>query len=124
MIVATVRLSGFSLEVLDALAPSPQWPAEETVERALEGYLADRALRPPGWACLPLPEGSAPRSGADRPALEVELPAESREDAAAEAAAQGVSVEALVVHAVTYLWASEHRADGEPAPVSKRSRES
>jgi hypothetical protein len=111
MTFSSVKLSGFALDVLDSMAPTPQWPAEETVERAIDGYLADRTLRPPGWACLPLPE--EPRGDSAKPALEVPLTAAQGDGVAAEAAAQGVSPEALVIHAVMYLWAAEKQSDAE-----------
>jgi hypothetical protein len=99
-------LGGFALDVLDAAASSKGWSAEETVEHAIRAYLDDRQLRPPGWACLPLPErGDADQAGGST--VEVELPDDSAEDISAEAGAQGVALAEVVAHALMYFWAAE-----------------
>jgi hypothetical protein len=103
---STIRLSGFSIEVLDAAAPTGDWSVEGTVERAVQLYLDARKLRPPGWACLPLPEGDRDRAGAA--AIDVPVDDSTLRQISSEAEAQGVSLEAVVTHAVMYLWASEH----------------
>jgi hypothetical protein len=103
---SAIRLSGFSLEVLDGAAPSEDWSVEETVERAVRMYLGARKLRPPGWACLPLPEGDRDRPGVA--AIDVPVDGSTLTEISSEAEAQGVSLEAVVTHAVMYLWASEH----------------
>lgn len=103
---SAIRLSGFSIEVLGAAAPAEDWSVEETVERAVQLYLDARKLRPPGWACLPLPEGDRDRAGV--PAVDIPVDDSTLTDISSEAEAQGVSLEAVVTHAVMYLWASEH----------------
>jgi hypothetical protein len=100
-----ITLSGFSLDVLKAAAPIEEWSVEETVERAVREYLQARSLRPPGWACLPLPEGDRDRAGAS--AIEIVVDDSILSAISNEAEAQGVSLEAVVTHAVMYLWASE-----------------
>jgi hypothetical protein len=103
---AAVTLTGFSLDVLDAVAPGGDWNPEGTVERAVRRYLDDRALRPPGWACLPLPE-PGDRDDAGRPAIDVAIDDSTLSAISKEALTQKVSLEAIVTHAVMYLWASE-----------------
>ncbi|HEX4463842.1 MAG TPA: hypothetical protein VH042_04290 [Solirubrobacterales bacterium] len=98
-------LGGFALDVLDAATSSKGWSPEQTVERAIRAYLDDRELRPPGWACLPLPERESNRVGG--PTVEVGLPDGSREDIAAEAEAQGVALAEVVAHVLMYFWAAE-----------------
>jgi hypothetical protein len=106
-------LGGFSLDVLDAAASSKGWSPAQTVERAIRAYLADRDLRPPGWACLPLPEQDSDRAGDS--AVEVELPADgSGEDIAAEAEAQGVALAEVVAHALMYFWSAERPQAATP----------
>lgn len=100
---SAVTLTGFSLDVLDAAAPSGDWSPEETVERAVRQYLDARALRPPGWACLPLPE----RDRAGRSTIDVAMDDSTLRAISGEAELQKVSLEAIVTHAVMYLWASE-----------------
>jgi hypothetical protein len=95
-------LGGFALDVLDAAASSKGWSPEQTVERAISAYLDDRELRPPGWACLPLPA----RDSGSR-TIEVNLADSGGEDIAAEAEAQGVTVAEAVAHALMYFWAAE-----------------
>jgi hypothetical protein len=102
---SAITLTGFSLDVLSAVAPAADWSPEETVERAIRRYLDARVLRPPGWACLPLPERDRDSTG--RPAIDVRVDDSTFEAISAEAEAQGVSLEAAVTHAVMYLWASE-----------------
>lgn len=102
---AAVTLTGFSLDVLDAVAPGGDWSPEETVERAARRYLDARALRPPGWACLPLPERDGDRTG--RPAIEIAIDDSTLRAISEEAESQKVSLEVIVTHAVMYLWASE-----------------
>ena len=102
---AAITLSGFSLEVLDAAAPAEDWSIEETVKRAVRQYLDARELRPPGWACLALPEGD--RDRAEGPAIDVAVDESTLSAISSEAEAQGVSLEAVVTHAVMYLWTSE-----------------
>lgn len=114
---SAVTLSGFSLEVLDEAAPAGDWSPRQTVELALRRYLADRKLRPPGWTCLPLPEADSDRSGG-RSSVEVELDSPTMQAIADEAEAQAVSIEALVTHAVMYLWAAER-----PSPAESRQEE-
>jgi hypothetical protein len=75
------------------------------VERAIRLYLDARRLRPPGWACLPLPEGNRDRAGGS--AIDVAVDDSTMREISSEAEAQGVSLTALVTHAVMYLWASE-----------------
>jgi hypothetical protein len=99
-------LGGFALDVLDAAASSKGWSPEQTVESAIRAYLDDRELRPPGWACLPLPERDSDQVGG--PTVEVELPDGSGDDIAAEAEAQGVALAEVVAHALMYFWAAEH----------------
>ena len=123
MNISGVRLSGFSLDVLDAVAPSPDWRPEETVENAIEHYLADRKLRPPGWPCLPLPD-SAPEGANGRDAIELEISDSVLQEVTEEAACQGVSTEALVTHAVMYLWADRQRQDAEDLRAPQRGRAS
>jgi hypothetical protein len=113
----TVTLNGFSLSVLDAAAPAGGWSPEQTVELALRHYLADRKLRPPGWACLPLPEGADDPNAPER-SIEVELDDPTMQTIAREAEAQAVSIETLVTHAVMYLWAAEH-----PSPAGSQVEE-
>lgn len=108
-------LGGFALDVLDAAASSKGWSPEQTVERAIRAYLDDRELRPPGWACLPLPERDSNRVGG--PAVEVGLPDGSGEDISAEAEAQGVALAEVVAHALMYFWAAER----PPAATPKES---
>ena len=105
-------LSGFALDVLGAAASSKGWSPEQTVERAIRAYLEDRELRPPGWACLSLPEPASDQ--VEEPTLEVGLPAGSEEDISAEAKAQGVSLTEVVAHALMYFWAAERPATGPP----------
>jgi hypothetical protein len=107
-----IRLSGFSLDVLDSAAPSQDWPAEETVERAVEHYLADRKLRPPGWLCLPLPEPQS--EDRTRPAVQVNLAEPLLREIVEEAATQRVSIDVLVRHAVMYLWVAQRQQTGVP----------
>jgi len=109
---STVTLSGFSLDVLDAAAPAEDWNPKRTVELALGRYLADRKLRPPGWACLPLSEDGD--RDAPRRSVEVELDGPTMHAIADEAEAQAVSIEALVTHAVMYLWALERPSFADP----------
>src|SRR5262249_5482136 len=80
----SVTLTGFALELLAAVGTGRERP-EQAVDGALRRYLSDRALRPPGWACLPLPEGGAADGGSAR---EVGLGEELRAEVVAEAAAQ------------------------------------
>jgi hypothetical protein len=103
---SSITLKGFSLEVLGAAAPAEDWPVVKTVQRAVRRYLGDRVLRPPGWACLPLPEQDFGRGDS---ALEIDLDEATAKAIEAEAEAQGVSLEAVVAHAVMYLWASERQ---------------
>jgi hypothetical protein len=103
-----VTLGGFALDVLDAAACSKGWSPEQTVERAIRAYLDDRELHPPGWACLPLPEGES--SQAEGPTVEVGLPEGKWEDISAEAEAQGVALAEVVAHALMYFWAAERPA--------------
>jgi hypothetical protein len=110
-----VMLSGFSLEVLEAAELTKGWAPEETVERAIRAYLDDRKLRPPGWACLPLPERDSDRVG--QVTLEVELPDGAMGAISAEAEGQGVVLEDAVAHALMYFWAAER-------PPSAASEES
>jgi hypothetical protein len=106
-------LGGFALDVLDAAASSKGWSAEETVGRAVRAYLDDRQLRPPGWACLPLPErGNVDQAGGST--AEVELPDGSAEDISAEAGAQGVAQAEVVAHALMYFWAAERPPTAAP----------
>jgi hypothetical protein len=102
---SVVTLTGFSLDVLDAVAPTEGWSPEETVKHAVRRYLDARALRPPGWACLPLPERNGDHAG--RAAIDVAMDDSTLRAISNEAEAQGVSLEAIVTHAVMYLWASE-----------------
>jgi hypothetical protein len=110
-----VTLGGFALDVLDAAASTKGWPPEQTVERAVRAYLDDRELRPPGWACLPLPERGAGQVGGRT--VELGLPDGSGEDIAAEAEAQGVALAEVVAHALMYFWAAE----GSPAATPEKS---
>jgi hypothetical protein len=98
-------LGGFALDVLDAAASSKGWSSEQAVERAIRAYLDDRELRPPGWACLPLPERDSDQAGSRT--IEVGLADSGGEDIAAEAKAQGVTVAEIVAHALMYFWAAE-----------------
>ena len=107
-----IRLSGFSIEVLDAAAPIEDWSVEDTVERAVQLYLDARKLRPPGWTCLPLPEGNRDRAGAS--AIDVAVDDSTLQAISSEAEAQGVSLEAVVAHAVMYLWANQHPPEVGP----------
>lgn len=107
-----MTLSGFALDVLDAAASSKGWSAEQTVERAIRAYLDDRELRPPGWACIPLPERVSGQ--AEGPTVAVVLPDESGEDVAAEAAAHGVALAELVAQALMYFWAAERPPTATP----------
>jgi hypothetical protein len=111
MNLSGVRLSGFTLDVLLSAAQSDDWEPEDTVEKAVCRYLDDRRLRPPGWAYLPLPEETTGKEGGGS-SLEIPLDQSVRAELVVEAEAQGVSLEALVAHAVMYLWACEH-ADAE-----------
>lgn len=105
-------LSGFAFDVLDAAASSKGWSPEQTVERAIRVYLDDRELRPPGWACLPLPERDSNQVGG--PAVEVRLPDGSGEDISAEAESQGVALAEAVAHALMYFWAAERPPTATP----------
>jgi hypothetical protein len=107
-----VTLGGFALDVLDAAASSKGWPPEQTVERAIRAYLDDRELRPPGWACLPLPEGVPGQ--AEGPTVEVALPDGGGEDISAEAEAQGVALAEVVAQALMYFWAAERPPTATP----------
>lgn len=98
-------LSGFALDVLEAAELTKGWVPEETVERAIRSYLDDRKLRPPGWACLPLPERDSDRAG--QATIGVELSDDTTRAVAVEAEAQGVAVEDAVAHALMYFWAAE-----------------
>lgn len=102
-------LGGFALDVLDAAACSKGWSPEQTVERAIRAYLDDRELRPPGWACLPLPEGDS-----GDPTVRVGLPGDGGEDIVAEAEAQGVALGEVVAHALMYFWAAERPPTATP----------
>lgn len=117
----TVTLSGFISEVIDSLASSPDCRPETIVERAASHYLAERTLESPGWACLPLPE-DAPETGREEQTRTVELDQGTIAELRAEAAAQGVSLEALVAHAVTYLWAAEYPREAVARSASARRR--
>jgi hypothetical protein len=101
---------GFSLDVLARMSESGGDP-DEAAGAAVRTYLDDRTLRPPGWKCLPLPDGPPIEDG--ETALEVDLGEALTEEAGAEAAAQGVPLEALVTHAVMYAFVAS--ADREPA---------
>lgn len=106
-------LGGFALDVLDAAASSKGWSPEQTVERAIRAYLDDRELRPPGWACLPLPEEDSGQ--AEVPTVEVALPDDgSGEDISAEAEAQGVALAEVVAQALMYFWAAERPPTATP----------
>jgi hypothetical protein len=105
-------LSGFALDVLEAATSSKGWSPEQTVERAIRAYLRDRDLRPPGWACLPLPERDSDQD--ERPAVEVGLSDGSGEDISAEAEAQGVALAEVVAHALMYFWAAERPPTDTP----------
>lgn len=118
---STVALSGFGLSVLDAAAPADDWKPELTVERAIRHYLDDRKLRPPGWACLPLPEVDDDPGSSGAP-VEIELDDDAVRTVSEEAEAQGVSVEALVTHAVMYLWAAEHPSPPGSGQAEDRPR--
>lgn len=107
-----MKLGGFALDVLDAAASAKGWSPEQTVERAIRAYLDDRELRPPGWACLPLPERGADQIGG--PTVEVGLPDGSGEDISAEAEAQGVALTEVVAHALMYFWAAERPPTAAP----------
>lgn len=107
-----MMLGGFALDVLDAAASSKGWSSEQTVERAIRAYLGDRELRPPGWACLPLPEGVSGQ--AEGPTVEVVLPEGNAEDISAEAEAQGVALVELVAQALMYFWAAERPPTATP----------
>lgn len=104
-------LGGFALDVLDAAASSRGWSPEQTVEHAIRAYLDDRELRPPGWACLPLPERDSNQVEAT---VEVGLPGGSGEEISAEAEAQGVALAELVAHALMYFWAAERPPTATP----------
>jgi hypothetical protein len=117
----TVTLSGFMLEVIDSLAPSLDWQPEKTVDRAARHYLAERTLKPPGWACLPLSE-DLPEAGREEPTRTIELNHDTIAELRAEAAAQGVSLDALVAHAVTYMWAAENPREAVIRTASARRR--
>jgi hypothetical protein len=114
-----IVLSGFLLAVLDSLAPDSSWRPQDTVKKAVDHYLVERTLRPPGWACLPLPE-NAQRVGGGERTLTMEIGDRTMEELRAEAVAQGVSLEALVAHAVTYLWAAEHPREAVAPTASAR----
>lgn len=112
-----MTLHGFAIDVLDSQG-SPR--RDLSVEAAAQRYLDDRNLHPPGWRCLPLPEN--PRAVGDRPVLEVNLSESTFEQLTAEAASQGVSLDALVSHALMYAWASERTPVPSPAPSAGSAR--
>jgi hypothetical protein len=112
-----VTLRGFSLDVLAALSGSGSDP-DETVKAAVGRYLADRALRPPGWQCLPLPEGPAEEGES---VLEVDLGKAMGRALEVEAAAQQVSLDALVTYAVMYASAAG-RGPTQPQDGTTRRR--
>lgn len=122
-----MKLGGFALDVLDAAASAKGWSPEQTVERAIRAYLDDRELRPPGWACLPLPERDADQVGGPTKVevglLEVGLPDGSGEDISAEAEAQGVTLAEVVAHALMYFWAAERPPAAAPEESGGGSRE-
>lgn len=109
-----IELGGFSLEVLESLSSSTDQDLARTVTAAIDRYLGDRNLRPPGWHCLPLPE-MAPTGRT----LAVEVDQATSQEIRAAATAQRVSPAALVVHALMYLWAAE-RPDGAVLPAQSR----
>jgi hypothetical protein len=98
-----VAFRGFSFDVLAQLSSSGG-DLEETVKAAVRRYLADRALCPPGWQCLPLPDEDPARER--KTALTVDLDKPMFEELMAEAAAQEVALDALACHAVMYAWAA------------------
>jgi hypothetical protein len=111
---------GFSIDVLARLS-APGSDPDDTVSAAVRTYLDDRTLRPPGWKCLPLPDGPPIEDG--ETALEVDLGEALAEEAGAEAAAQGVTLEALVSHAVMYTFASvADRGQAQPQDDGARRR--
>jgi hypothetical protein len=110
----SLRLEGFSLEVLDAM--ESDGPAE-ALEAAVHRYLADRTLRPPGWQCLKLPEAGL-RSGSETEVLEIALGEETVDALDAEAAVQGVSRPALAAHALMYVWSAQQVAGREEAATA------
>lgn len=114
---AAVRVSGFSVDVLDAMASASDWTLAETIGTAVDHYLDDRIPRAPGWRCLPLPERRLEAAATER-AVVVKLSNATLAEIRDHAAAQHVSPEALVVHAVMYLWA----ADGAVGEAPSRFR--
>lgn len=110
--VVTIR--GFSLDVVAQLSPSGVDP-DETVKAAVRRYLDDRALRPPGWHCLPLPEEDPAGES-----IEIDLGEVMLEEAVVEAAAQEVSVDALVSHAVMYASAASREATQPKSGTARR----
>lgn len=113
-----MTLRGFSLDVLDSFGPNRN--PDQSVETAVRRYLADRTAQPPGWRCLPLPDDSSATGLA--PALEVNLSAATFEEVSAEAAAQGVSLDALVSHALMYAWEAQRTLAPGRAPLSPSAR--
>lgn len=117
----TVTLRGFTIDVLDSLVPRPDWRPDDIVEKAVGHYLGERTLEPPGWACLPLPEDAAD-AGQEERTRTIELDDGTIAELRAEAVAQGVSLEALVAHAVMYLWAAQHPREAVAPTASARRR--
>lgn len=104
---ANVVLSGLACEVVESMSRATGLGAEETIERAVGRYLRDRELAPPGWICLPLPEEEAPDD--DPSPLQVGFSKATGDELGSEAVVQGVSLDALVSHAVMYAWAAERK---------------
>jgi hypothetical protein len=110
-----VTLRGFSLDVLAQLSLSGSDPHDETVKAAVRRYLDDRALHPPGWQCLRLPEEDPAEEG-----IPVDLGEAMLGEVVAEAAAQGVALDALVSHAVMYAAAASRSVTQPPQSGTRR----
>jgi hypothetical protein len=113
----SVTLRGFSLDVIAALSVSGPDP-DEAVRAAVGRYLADRALSPPGWRSLPLPEGPLEE---DESVLVVDLGEAMVGELEVEAATQEVSLDVLVTHAVMYASAAG-RGPTQPQDGATRRR--
>ncbi|MET0558968.1 MAG: hypothetical protein ABW065_09905 [Solirubrobacterales bacterium] len=107
-------MEGFAVEVLAALTAEGEG-ADEVAERAVQVYISDAAVQPPGWR-VPV-ELEAPAEDS----VEVRLDEDSVAAIEAEAGAQGVRPATILGHAVMYLWAAERgpvpRATDETAPT-------
>jgi hypothetical protein len=73
------------------------------MDRAIQLYLSDQELRPPGWDYLPLPEQADVVSSA--PDIEINVAAETLRPLAGLAEVEGVPLNDLAAHLVMFSWA-------------------